>query len=358
MGFLDFAWGNSICRGYDYFLKDKVVSKTKISDTEFIGKVSGSIDTPYDVYINLESPKESHCNCPIASTNHIICKHQVALYFSFFPKEAEANPFILVNKKRYNELPFEILDNYDVMIKLIAMKSIALEYASENLKKNKDFVIEAVKCNCFAIRYVPECFKFDFDVNYAAALRNSQVLAYIPKELLGNKEFMIELIKHNGFVIKRAPKELLYDEDFLLTAIMCYSGAIEYIPKELLGNKEFMTELARQNGFVIKRAPKELLYDEDFLLTAIRRHPAAIEYIPDELKTNKDFICRALKISSCTLKYLSSDIKKTDKTVVLAVVEKNGLCLENVADELKGNKEITLAAVKQNGLALKYVADE
>ncbi len=33
--------------------------------------------------------EKSHCNCPHANGKRIICKHQVALYFSVFPEEAD-----------------------------------------------------------------------------------------------------------------------------------------------------------------------------------------------------------------------------------------------------------------------------
>lgn len=59
------------------------------SECEYTGKVSGN-GRSYDVHIDLNHPRKLTCNCPYADGKRIICKHIVALYFSIFPKEAEA----------------------------------------------------------------------------------------------------------------------------------------------------------------------------------------------------------------------------------------------------------------------------
>ncbi len=43
----------------------------------------------YDVFINLEHPRKSKCNCPHSDGKRIICKHMIALYFSAYPNEAK-----------------------------------------------------------------------------------------------------------------------------------------------------------------------------------------------------------------------------------------------------------------------------
>ncbi len=89
MGLLDIASGNSFWRGYDYYKDGKVISNKKLSDSLYTGLVAGSREKPYEVTINLEHPKKSRCDCLHAEGNRRVCKHKVALYFSFFPKEAD-----------------------------------------------------------------------------------------------------------------------------------------------------------------------------------------------------------------------------------------------------------------------------
>ena len=89
MGLLDIASGNSFWRGYEYYKDGKVISYKKLSDSLYTGIVAGSRGKPYEVTINLEHPKRSICDCPHSEGNRRVCKHKVALYFSFFPEEAD-----------------------------------------------------------------------------------------------------------------------------------------------------------------------------------------------------------------------------------------------------------------------------
>jgi len=89
MSLLSLASAESIWRGYEYYKNGEVISSEYISDTEFSGKVSGSGKNIYDVHINTEHARKSGCNCPYANGKRIICKHQIALFFTIFPFEAE-----------------------------------------------------------------------------------------------------------------------------------------------------------------------------------------------------------------------------------------------------------------------------
>lgn len=89
MGILDIASGASVWRGYDYYKSGKVLAKQQLSETKFTGTLSGSNHAQYEVFIDIEHPRKSHCSCPHADGKRIVCKHQVTLFFSFFPEEAE-----------------------------------------------------------------------------------------------------------------------------------------------------------------------------------------------------------------------------------------------------------------------------
>lgn len=89
MGLLNVASSGSVWRGYECYKANKILEETKVSDTEFAGKVAGSSNNSYDVFIDVEHVRKSHCNCPHANGKRIVCKHQIALFFSAFPEEAE-----------------------------------------------------------------------------------------------------------------------------------------------------------------------------------------------------------------------------------------------------------------------------
>lgn len=90
MGLIELTSYDSAARGYEYFKqKNRILYFEKISDSIYNGIVRGSEGKRYDVYLDLEHPRKSRCNCPYADGRTVICKHKVALYFYMFPKEAE-----------------------------------------------------------------------------------------------------------------------------------------------------------------------------------------------------------------------------------------------------------------------------
>lgn len=88
MGLMNMASSASLWRGYAYFQSKKVLAIEQINESQFHGSVAGNQNHPYDVLIDIEHPRKSHCNCPLADGRRIICKHMIALYFTALPQEA------------------------------------------------------------------------------------------------------------------------------------------------------------------------------------------------------------------------------------------------------------------------------
>ena len=88
MGIISLASGNSCWRGLDYYKSKKVTKLNKINENEYSSIVKGTNN--YNVYLNIEHPRRSSCNCPLANGKRIICKHIVATFFAALPKEATA----------------------------------------------------------------------------------------------------------------------------------------------------------------------------------------------------------------------------------------------------------------------------
>ena len=90
MSLLSIASNASAWRGYEYYEGKKILSWKQTGPYEFEGEVAGSDKKSYHVMIDTEHPKKSTCDCPHAEGKKIICKHKVALFFTAFPKEADA----------------------------------------------------------------------------------------------------------------------------------------------------------------------------------------------------------------------------------------------------------------------------
>lgn len=89
MSLIDLASGASAWRGYNYYKEGNVLRCLCAEESRYEGEVSGSSGEIYRVRLDLDHPRSSECTCPHAAGKRIVCKHQVALYFTAFPEEAE-----------------------------------------------------------------------------------------------------------------------------------------------------------------------------------------------------------------------------------------------------------------------------
>ncbi len=89
MGIINLASNNSTWKGLDYYQGNKVNNYKQISEYEYEAMVNDSNGKRYNVFMDIEHPRKSKCNCPHAKDKRIICKHIVALYFTVFPNEVD-----------------------------------------------------------------------------------------------------------------------------------------------------------------------------------------------------------------------------------------------------------------------------
>ena len=86
MGIISLASGSSCWRGLNYYKEKRVVELNKINENEYSSFVKGTNN--YNVHLDIDHPRKSSCDCPLANGKRIICKHIVATYFSAKPEEA------------------------------------------------------------------------------------------------------------------------------------------------------------------------------------------------------------------------------------------------------------------------------
>ena len=89
MGLIDIASSKSVWRGMEYYKQNKVLSYTINEDGTCEGVVAGSGDCDYRVHVDMEHPRKSTCDCPLANGRKIICKHIVAVSFCLDESESE-----------------------------------------------------------------------------------------------------------------------------------------------------------------------------------------------------------------------------------------------------------------------------
>lgn len=89
MALIDLASSKSVWRGMKYYKQNKVTSFEANEDGTYEGKVAGSGGEDYLVHVDMEHPRKSTCNCPMANGKRVICKHIVAVSLCVDSSEAD-----------------------------------------------------------------------------------------------------------------------------------------------------------------------------------------------------------------------------------------------------------------------------
>ncbi|MBR0351026.1 MAG: DUF4116 domain-containing protein [Clostridia bacterium] len=170
-------------------------------------------------------------------------KHDLSEIFRNIPKDRDDYYDIVLESVKsvpylMNDIPEDmkktIGNDYDTMMTMVKKAGYALGYASEELKNNREIVIEAVKNDEAAISYASKELKNDPEIVLMAVRHNGNALKYIPDHFLKNKEIVIEAAK-NGLNFE--------NDSFAFSHI----GQIKYKLKELgyLDDPDFKLEMAK-----------------------------------------------------------------------------------------------------------------
>ena len=179
----------------------------------------------------------------------------------------------------------------------------AFEYVSDRLKKDKD-VILAVSGNCDSLKYASENLTKDRTFILTAVKKNGCNLRYASEELKNDKEVVLTAIKENGYALRYASEKIKNDKEVVLTAVKKDYSALEYASKDLRNNKEVV-------------------------LTAVKKYYSALEYASEDLRNNKEFMKIMLSISPKCALYASPNLKK-DREIIGPLFLR---CIDNVVEE-------------------------
>lgn len=164
-----------------------------------------------------------------------------------------------------------------------------------------------------------------------------EFLKYSSEELRKDKEFILEVVKQDGFVLEYASEELKNDKEIVLEAVKQNGNALGYACDRLKNDKEVMIEAVKQNGCALEYASDRLKNDKDFILEILQKilsknmtndwifefyKEAILSY---NLKNDRNFIFEAVKVDSRALQWASDRLKDDADLIELLNKQKNHL---------------------------------
>ena len=232
--------------------------------------------------------------------------------------------------------------------------SYALEFASDELKNDKEVVLVVVSKYGHVFKFVSDELKNDKDVVLAAVSNDGAVLEYASDELKNDKEVVLAAVSKFSYALEFASDELKNDKEVVLVVVSKYGHVFKFVSDELKNDKEVVLAAVSNNGDVLKYASDELKNDKEVVLAAVSNNGDVLKYASDELKNDKDVVLAAVSNNGIVLKFASDELKN-DKDVVLEAVSNNYIALKYASKKLKKDREFVLLAVTENGLVLKIL---
>jgi len=238
----------------------------------------------------------------------------------------------------------------------------AIESATPELRKDRDFMLQAIETNRDAIPYVALAFHEDaqFWVGLLKSFPDGVALFiefYGEGELQADIVLMRELCKKDWRAFQTASIELRADESLQLVAVcQCWEAVAWANSVQLKVMKECVQQAWRSvELFLDPDGPREngFLSDADRQVLA-SGNPDIVQ--AKALADDHVLFLAAVCTDGLVLKFASRRITGM-REIVRAAIRQNWQALQYASDELRGDRKLVTEAFKQSGLALKYATE-
>ena len=202
------------------------------------------------------------------------------------------NPLDDYNKSTSNEVKKSI----------ILLEKIPFDYVTD-----KKLMLEVIKQDAYNIIN---------DESGELRYEREEVLHYASEELRKDRELVLEAVKQDGNAFPYASKELWKDKAVVLAAVKnagnvlecieddCYyeDGTLneEKLKNSMCNDREVVLAAVRQNGTALQFASEELRKDKEIALEAVKQDDSALKYISNELMSDEKFLLEISNLRNLT----------------------------------------------------------
>lgn len=267
-----------------------------------------------------------------------------------------------------SEVGDEIRGDRHVVAKALAKNPNEMQYASEELKGDKSFILEALnqrggstsgRENIFV--YASEDIKKDKDVIKQALKTLGSNRDVIMENQLANVQaddnFMKEIIEEGQYyLLKYASEDLKGNRELVLKACRD-TRAIQFASKELRQDRDFLLQVISKNGGASKYIDEEFRQDDSFMMDAIEINPSALAGASKKIRSDRDIILQAIKRDGKCIVYASEELRR-DKALVTEAVRQSAFAIVHISRDLQDDREFMLAMTRQNGDIIQYLDKE
>ena len=153
---------------------------------------------------------------------------------------------------------------------VVSKSGWALQYASEELRGDREVVMTAVSRTGWALRFTSEELRGDREIVMKAVSQFGWALEYASEELRGDREIVMTTVSHVSLCLQFASEELRGNREIVMKAVSKQGHSLAHATEELRGDREIVRKAMSQTEFALQYATEKLKGDHEFLEVAVQ----------------------------------------------------------------------------------------
>ncbi len=174
------------------------------------------------------------------------------------------------------------------------------------------------------------------------------------EEIKSNKEIILQAVKSSGLNIEYASESLKNDREIVMAAVQNNGRSLNYVLKEFGSDREVVLEALGNDGSIIRELSYGMKKDREIVMKAIKNDGSALKFASESLKNDREIALFSVNCVGSNLMYLNDDFRRDDEIILLSLKSKlNGYFYPhfNFLPKYKiKNKELLSAILKRSDL--------
>ena len=242
----------------------------------------------------------------------------------------------------------------DRVYDILSLDGRALE-KFEDFQNDPTAVLIAVKEHAGAFIYASDTLKHDERFVIQAIAKNPHVLFYA-KAFQGNRDVVMFAVHKDGDLLRFASDEMQHDRTVVMTAVRNSKHGHALWCSAFRDDREVVMASVASCGVSLEWASHPLRDDKEVVMTAVRKDGKALRWASDELRDDKDVVMAAVTNYGDALQWTYKRLK-SDREVAMAAVLNHGPAFRWTAHVLKQDRDLALTAIKHK-CPLREVASD
>eukprot|EP00928_Gymnodinium_smaydae_P096261 TRINITY_DN8461_c0_g1_i3.p1 TRINITY_DN8461_c0_g1~~TRINITY_DN8461_c0_g1_i3.p1 ORF type:complete len:336 (-),score=51.56 TRINITY_DN8461_c0_g1_i3:268-1203(-) len=197
-------------------------------------------------------------------------------------------------------------DDKQTLLVVLKTDPFALEFASEDLRADRDVVECAVSEAGMTLQFASPSLQEDRSLVLRAVSTNVHALQFVSPTLRADEGFALQLMEHNVVALFHMPEFLarLGDRAVAEKAMLRNAKCFKMLPEIWRDDEMFAEQAILQDGLALQHASERLRSSKALALLAVSRNGEALEYVFGDCKKDIDVVVCAVMQTCYALKHV------------------------------------------------------